>query len=244
MKTLLAKRIPIAWSLLALIVLGAAGILWLLAARASAPANAVLISSAPTHTPTAEVGMPEATTQAGGAAPTSAPTQPTPQALVVYVSGEVVSPGVYTLPLGSRLADAVAASGGFTESANREGINLAARVADEQHISVPRAGEPVQAAEDETKGQGGAPGASVTGDEAPPSPQPAVTGAPPLRVNINTANAQALEELPGIGEVLAARIINDRQANGPFKTVDDLARVPGIKEHVISQLRDLVTVGP
>jgi competence protein ComEA len=63
-------------------------------------------------------------------------------------------------------------------------------------------------------------------------------------VNINTANAHALEELPGIGEVLAARIVADRQANGPFKTVDDLARVPGIKEHVISQLRDLVTVGP
>jgi competence protein ComEA len=188
--------------------------------------------------------MPGAITQPGMAASTFAPTQPTPQALVVYVSGEVISPGVYTLSFGSRLADAVAASGGFTEDANREGINLAARVADEQHISVPRTGEPVQTNDGETKGQGGAPGASVTGDEAPPSPQPGVAGAPPPRVNINTANAQALEELPGIGEVLAARIINDREANGPFQSVDDLARVPGIKEHVISQLRDLVTVGP
>ncbi|HEX8218965.1 MAG TPA: ComEA family DNA-binding protein [Chloroflexia bacterium] len=243
MKTLAAKRIPIAWFLLALIALAAAGILWLLATRAATPANAVLISSAPTIAPGGQAGMPGATSQPGMVAPTSA-ALPTPQALVVYVSGEVASPGVYTLPLGSRLADAVAASGGFTENANREGINLAARVTDEQHISVPRLGEPVQATQGEAKGQGGAPDASVTGGEASPSPESTVSGAPPPKVNINTANAQALEELPGIGEVLAARIVADRQANGPFKTVDDLARVPGIKEHVISQLRDLVTVGP
>jgi competence protein ComEA len=162
----------------------------------------------------------------------------------VYVSGEVISPGVYTLPIGSRVADAVAASGGFTREANREGINLAARVSDEQHISVPRTGEPVQATEGDAQGQGGAPDNRVTGGEASPSAQPTAAGVTPLKVNINTANAEALEELPGIGEVLASRIVADRQANGPFKTVDDLARVPGIKEHVISQLRDLVTTGP
>ena len=244
MKTLVEKRIPLAWFLLALIVLAAVGIVWLVAARASAPANAVLINSAPTGIPGNQAAISGASTQPGVAAPiTSAPSPPVPQALVVYVSGEVGSPGVYTLPLGSRVSEAVAASGGFTQYANREGINLAARLADEQHISVPRIGQVDQATEDDTRGRGGAPDESVTGDVSP-SPHATAAGAPPIKVNVNTAGTEALEELPGIGEVIAGRIVADRQANGPFKTVDDLARVPGIKEHVLSQVRDLVTVGP
>jgi competence protein ComEA len=160
-----------------------------------------------------------------------------PQALVVYVSGEVTAPGVYTLPVGSRVADGVAASGGFTDQANREGINLAARLNDEQHISVPRLGEVVQEPEV-------APSTEAQEDPGIPSgagtPQRTSSG----KININTATAKELEQLPGIGEVLAHRIVTDREANGPFKTVDDLMRVPGIKEGLMSKLRDLVMVGP
>jgi competence protein ComEA len=227
MRILLSKRIPIAWFLLAVIFLAAVGILWLIASKGTTTSNAVLIYSA---------------TDADSPATTSVPTQaanliPTPQALVVYVSGEVVTPGVYTLPLGSRVADAVAASGGFTDKANREGINLAARVGDEQHISVPRLGETTGAQVSNTPGGTSEAGGITTGE-------PTAVVAAPGKININTASAGQLVELPGIGEVLAQRIITEREANGPFKSVDDLVRVPGIKEGIIAQLRDFATVGP
>ncbi len=242
MRTLLAIRIPLAWFLLALIALGAGGIVWLIATKGSTPTNAVLINSAPTDE---SGGQAFADVQPGGVAPQgTANVYPTPQTLVVYVSGEVLSPGVYTLPAGSRVAAAVAAAGGFTAQANREGINLAARVGDEQHISVPRTGEPLEATGDATIGDATRAGGKSNGSGVPTPVQPTVGHTSPLKVNINTATAQELEELPGIGEVLAQRIVADREANGPFKTVDDLARVPGIKEGVMSQLRDLVTVGP
>lgn len=224
MGPLTAIRIPLAWFLLAMTVLAATGIVWLIASRNSAPSNAVLIQSVPvTTSPNPQAAV----------VPTTPPTMPSPQVLVVYISGEVVKPGVYTLPNGSRVGDVVAVAGGFTEEANREGINLAARVSDEQHISVPRVGEETEAVTgNPTSGAGETNG---NGSNA---------GTSPGKVNINTATAKELEALPGIGEVLAQRIIAEREANGPFKSVDDLIRVPGIKEGIIAQLRDLVTVGP
>ncbi|HEX8600358.1 MAG TPA: ComEA family DNA-binding protein [Chloroflexia bacterium] len=231
-------RIPLAWFLLVLILTAAGGIVWLIAVRGSAPSNAVLIAGVPTYAPERSPVSLGVMSQASSVATSqTAPTATAPQALVIYVSGEVTAPGVYTLPVGSRVADAVAASGGFTDQANREGINLAARLSDEQHISVPRIGEvaqestvvPTVSAQEETEGP--------LDTATPPG---AFTG----KVNINTATAKELETLPGIGEVLSKRIVADREAYGPFKTVDDLMRVPGIKEGLMSQLRDLVTVGP
>lgn len=238
MRTLLDMRIPLAWFMLALILVAAGGIVWLVAVRGSTPANAVLISSvaspAPKGTP---VSLGVLSDDSPPAPSNTVPAATTPPALVIYVSGEVTAPGVYTLPVGSRVADAVTASGGFTEEADREGINLAARLSDEQHISIPKVGEVVQASTTTPTVVSQA-DKDVPGDTAtPPS-------APTGKVNINTASAEELEALPGIGEVLSKRIVADREANGPFKVVDDLMRVPGIKEGLMSQLRDLVTVGP
>jgi competence protein ComEA len=238
MRTLLDMRIPLAWFMLALIMVAAGGIVWLIAVRGSAPANAVLIASVPSpsleRTPVS-LGVLSHDSSLGPRDTATAAT--TPQALVIYVSGEVTAPGVYTLPVGSRVADAVAASGGFTEQANREGINLAARLSDEQHISVPRLGEVVQAS---TMAPTVASEAEIKVPLDPATPP----SAPASKVNINTATAKELEALPGIGEVLSKRIVADREASGPFKVVDDLMRVPGIKDGLMSQLRDLVTVGP
>jgi competence protein ComEA len=234
MRALLATRIPIAWFLLALILFAAGGIVWLMAGRGSAPANALLISSVPTGQTRASGLASDASTQP--ASDTATP-EATPPFMVVYVSGEVFAPGVYTLPTGSRVADAIAASGGFTDQGDRDGINLAARLHDEQHIAVPRLGASPAARNGSTDTQttpAMAGGSSLTAP--PPS-----AGA---KININSATAKELETLPGIGEVLAGRIVADRQANGPFKKADDLMRVPGIKEGLMSQLRDLVTVGP
>jgi competence protein ComEA len=135
------------------------------------------------------------------------------------------------------VADAVAASGGFTDKANREGINLAARLGDEQHISVPRLGDTAEAPD------GNSPGGTTEAGGTTIA-RPTSVDTIPGKININTATASQLEELPGIGEVLAQRIVTEREANGPFKSVDDLVRVPGIKEGIIAQLRDFATVGP
>jgi competence protein ComEA len=108
-------------------------------------------------------------------------------------------------------------------------------LSDEQHISVPRLGEVVQELVVTPSGV-----AEADGSSASATPQRTPSG----KTNINTATAKELEQLPGIGEVLANRIVTNREANGPFKTVDDLMRVPGIKEGLMSKLRDLVMVGP
>ncbi|MEA2573506.1 MAG: competence protein ComEA [Chloroflexia bacterium] len=233
MRTLLAIRIPLAWFLLAMTLVAAAGLVWLIATKGSTPTNAVLIAGPPTSS-AAAVSISKTS---GTPVAQTVPVPEQPQAIVVYVSGEVTAPGVYTLPVGSRVADAVAAAGGFSDQANQEGINLAARLSDEQHISIPRVGATVVATTPDTVG------ATVEAKNTP-SVTPTHANAPAGKVNINTATAKELEALPGIGTVLAERIVVEREANGPFKTVDDLMRVPGIKEGIMSQLRDLVTVGP
>lgn len=135
----------------------------------------------------------------------------------VHVSGAVHDPGLYVLPDGSRLVDAVAAAGGFTKHAARNGVNLARPISDGEQIIVPREGEEQSAV--------ASPGGGGTG-----------------KVNLNTADQAALEELPGIGPALAQRILKWRDDNGRFTSVDDLLAVSGIGDKVLAALRDLVTV--
>jgi len=147
----------------------------------------------------------------------SSPTATTSSAEVyVHVSGAVRAPGLYLLPDGSRLVDAVAAAGGFAKDAARDGVNLARPVSDGEQVVVPREGEE--------------PTAAASG--------PASDG----KVNLNTADEAALEELPRIGPALAQRIIAWREQNGRFTSVDDLLAVSGIGEKMLAGLRDLVTV--
>lgn len=136
--------------------------------------------------------------------------------IVVHVAGAVLQPGVYELPDGARVHEAVLAAGGAAPEADTDQLNLAAVLADGQKVYVPREGEQVV-----TDGGGGA-GGSAT---------------PQAVVSINRASAQELEALPGIGPVLAGRIVTYRTANGPFRSVDDLLNVSGIGPKLLEQLR-------
>jgi competence protein ComEA len=134
--------------------------------------------------------------------------------ITVHVAGAVRTPGVVQVPAGSRVGDAIAAAGGALPDADLERVNLAAPMADGQQLLVPV----VQ------PGEG------------------AGAGAADGRVHINTATAEELEALPGVGPVLAARIVSYRDANGPFAVIEDLLDVPGIGEGKLAALREVVLV--
>jgi competence protein ComEA len=174
--------------------------------------------------------------------------------LAVYVSGAVQNPGVYTLPVGSRVAEAVSVAGGAADGANLDGINLAAHISDAEHVLVPRVGDtpvptPSRATRTAVARASSTPHRPATPATSgvPPSETPSKpnAGEPPTgRININTATAAELEPLPGIGTALASRIVAYREANGLFQTPEDIMRVPGIKEGLFAKIRDYITVGP
>jgi competence protein ComEA len=151
-------------------------------------------------------------------APASA--SPSPEVvLLVDVAGWVRRPGVYEFTEGARVIDAIDAAGGARSGALLEALNLAAPLTDGTQILVPREGE-----------EGVTPAPATGG---------AVAGG---LVNVNSAIATELEELPGIGEVIAQRIIDYRTENGPFATVDELLDVSGIGDAILESIRELVTV--
>lgn len=148
------------------------------------------------------------------------PTTPTPGRIVVYVSGAVQAPGVYELPDGARVDEALKAAGGPTADADLARINLAKRLHDEEQVYVPRLGE-----------------------TNPPVPPAGATGGQTGgKVNINTATAAEFETLPGIGPALAQRIVEYRQAHGPFARIEDLKKVSGIGDKMFERIKDLITV--
>lgn len=148
---------------------------------------------------------------------------PTSAAVVVHVLGAVRRPGVVDVRAGDRVLDAIAAAGGTTDDAELAGVNLARVLTDGEQLYVPRVGEMPPSALGGTGGVGaGAAGSGL--------------------VNINTADASALETLAGVGPALASRIIAWRDANGPFRSVDELLAVSGIGEKTLAGFRDQVTV--
>lgn len=138
--------------------------------------------------------------------------------LYVHVEGAVRSPGLYLLAPGSRVVDAVGAAGGMAEDADPAALNLARPLTDGEQLHVPRLGETPPAA-----AGGSAPDADGI-------------------VNLNTADVAALDTLPRVGPAIAQRIIDWREQNGAFTSVDDLLAVPGIGEKMLAALRDLVRV--
>ncbi len=173
--------------------------------------------------------------------PTSTPA-PTATAVLlhVYVSGAVETPDVVVLPMGSRARDAVVAAGGFASGADRDGVNLAARLADGQQLHVPADGEMAGPPPGVSGGSGLGADGSVGGGAAPSSGGGSVGSAG--RINVNTATALELEALPGVGPALAARIVAHRQAHGPFRRPEDLLAVSGIGEKTLTRFADRVAV--
>ena len=153
---------------------------------------------------------------------------PTPEPLRVHVAGAVVRPGVYALSEDSRVTDAVEAAGGFVAEADKNALNLAARLDDGERLDIPYVAGFVAA---DTQG-------FVVVTEGTPSP---LAGAD--LVNINTASAEELDKLPGIGLTTAQRIIAYRTDNGPFAAIEDIINVSGIGTATYDEIKDLITVG-
>jgi competence protein ComEA len=169
----------------------------------------------------------------------------------VAVSGEVIAPGTYTLRGDARVSDLIAAAGGYTDKAERTAFNPVARLADGQQYVIPTQ-SPRTATAAATQGRAAASNtpapttATVTGaaSSAATAPATAPATAATTLVNINTATKEELETLPAIGPAIAQRIVDDRTAHGPFKQIEDLARVRGISARTVEELRDRITVGP
>ncbi|WP_159801451.1 ComEA family DNA-binding protein [Arthrobacter zhaoguopingii] len=163
----------------------------------------------------------------------------------VHLSGAVASPGVREVPQGSRLFQVIDLAGGATPEADLDAVNLAAVVVDGGQVHVPRKGEAV------SPGPPAGTGGSTTGDRTPGSGSGGAgpggagtigTGMPDGMVNLNTADAPALESLPRVGPVLAERIIAWRTEHGPFARPEDLEAVPGIGPALLEAMLPLVVV--
>jgi len=177
---------------------------------------AVLVSAFGAHGSTRSIALPAASATPGatGAARSSS----TGATIYVHILGAVAKPGLYLLTDGDRAVDLIAASGGFIDTADRSGLNLARPLVDGEQIVVPNMGE--------------APAAGA-------APGPATAGG---RVNINTADETALETLPRVGPAMAKRIVDWRTKNGRFTALEDLMSVTGVGEKTFDSLKDLVTL--
>jgi competence protein ComEA len=169
-------------------------------------------------------GVPAAGVPAAGvpAAGVSEPRPATPTTVVVHVAGRVASPGVVELPAGSRVVDALDAAGGVLPDTALDAVNLARVLVDGEQV---RVGLP--------------PDPAVQSSEPPAAAAGSLPDGP---IDLNTATAADLEELPGVGPVLAGRIVAWREENGPFTAVDQLLEVAGIGPAVFDDLDDRVRV--
>ena len=142
--------------------------------------------------------------------------------ITVDVKGAVKTPGIYDLPVGSRVHDAVQKAGGLTEEADSKSLNLAQKVSDEALVYVPSKGE-------EAASQQAASGTTPSTSKE-------------KKVNLNKASLEELKQVKGLGGKRAQDIIDHREANGKFKSVDELKKVSGIGAKTIEKLKDYVTV--
>lgn len=175
-----------------------------------------------------ELSSEAARSRGGQQDPSAGAPVPEPE-LIVHVAGQVQRPGIVRLVPGDRVVDAIAGAGGASPEADLAAVNLARPVIDGEQVYVPAPGElpPAPAS--------GAGPASGSGSGAGPAA---------TVIDLNTADAATLDGLPGVGPVLAERIVDWRTEHGRFTSVEELAEVSGIGDKVLSQLRDKVRVGP
>ena len=167
---------------------------------------------------------------------------PSDPEIKVYISGAVNHPGVYQLEPGDRLVDVLEQAGGAAQGAQLDAMNLSLRVADQDHYHIPRLGEVPSGATSGLTTSGTRrvlPGNGYVGESAVIR-----TTSPDGRIDLNSAPAELLETLPGIGPVLAKAIIDYRESNGGFQTVEEVTNVPRIGPITYQKMRDLVTVTP
>ena len=152
---------------------------------------------------------------------------PTPAPIQVHVSGAVHNPGVYALPIDSRVEDAIQTAGGFMNDAQQDRINLAAKLQDGDQVQVPAQSS----------------SATATGSASTQKTEAQTTGESSFSsVNINTASQAELETLPGIGPVTAGKIIDYRLANGDFGIIEEIQKVSGIGPATYEKIKDQITV--
>jgi competence protein ComEA len=186
----------------------------------------------------AALTAPAASPATGGAVPAAGAASTGPE-VVVHVVGAVARAGVVRLPPGSRVLDAVTAAGGATPGADLPQLNLARLVVDGEQVHVPKRGEtlapapvaPSGAGSPGAGGSGGAGGAAAPGGAGSTVP-----------VDLNSADAAALDTLPGVGPVLAQRILDWRAEHGRFSSVDELGEVSGIGDKLLAQISSKVRV--
>jgi len=230
-----ARRVPVRavlGALLLVVALFAGGGARILVQR-SEQVPTTVTGRAPAAGPTAATAPPRSS------APVRPPgsTAPVVEAagIVVHVVGRVHRPGVRRLPAGSRVADAIRAAGGAAPGAVPARLNLARRLVDGEQVAVPGPRDPVAPV---AEGPGGAGGAGGTGGASGAGGP----GAPDAVVDLNAATQAQLDALPGVGPVLAGRILAWRTEHGRFTRVDELGEVAGIGPKALERLRPLVTV--
>jgi len=214
---------PQVWALLALIVLLFVGSFVYAFRSNNGPKDALVIQSS------GGAATAKGTQQRQNTAPADS--------IAVHVTGAVTRPGVYTLPVGSRVKDALAAAGGFTTNADTLAVNQAERLADADMVVVPEKASPTQSPRS-AGATGAARPATARGDaaRAPKKLRSPADGT----VNINSASTEELQRLPGVGPAIAARIVAYRAQVGRFSSVDQLTEVSGIGEKKLAAMKPFV----
>lgn len=149
--------------------------------------------------------------------PIAEPKPEEPKLMVVHVSGQVINPGIVELTEGSRINDAVKKAGGATRSADFDQVNLAAKLCDGEKVYIPKKGEKAENVMEQTKS-----GQST--------------------VNINTANKDELDDIPGVGPLTAEKIIEYRRTKGAFKKIEDIKNVSGIGDKKFESIKAYITI--
>ncbi len=171
-------------------------------------------------------------TRLPGGQPITLEPAPTKVPIEVNVIGGVVHPGVYALPEGSRIQDAVDAAGGLLAGTDTGSMNMAAKLEDGQQVEIPGGVTAVS-----TSGSGGVPFTILT------TPAPSATALSPAdQININTATLAELDSLPNIGVTTAQNIIAYRTQHGPFSQIEDIMNVPGIGPATFDAIKNYITV--
>jgi competence protein ComEA len=217
---------PVAFGVVVVVVAVVAGLVWF---WAGARSGGVPAASAAPRSASAD-GPPGSGPPSSLAAHSGDPSTTNGAPLAVHVAGAVARPGLYHLPAGSRVADALAQAGGKLPRADLDRLNLAARLVDGQKILVTRRGDPVPPV-DVGSGGGGVGMSGAAGESTPGEP-----------IDLNTADLAGLDLLPGIGPATARAILEERTRRGGFRSTRDLLRVPGIGEGRFARLKDRVRV--